>query len=189
MRQLVAGEIEIHEPTQWTRVSPLVLGDDGRHDVAADVFDVAQLDLLHPAEITTRRVEQYPRLERPQRGRQPVPHDASGIQTRAHPRARLRISPQVGLVDALEPFFETEPRELLRVLGELALGDGPRSLPGHAIKVLSAPAADQARSTTGCARRHHSHNWATVAFSHDSGTGTRRHFFPSSRSKQSQPFS
>src|SRR5438105_10743349 len=56
--QCLSGEIELDEPTRLAGVPSLVVGDDCRDDVAADVLDTAEVDVLHPGEVAARRVEQ-----------------------------------------------------------------------------------------------------------------------------------
>jgi hypothetical protein len=62
-RKLVAGEIDDRETPTLACVKSLVLFDNRRNDVAADVVDAFEVDVLHPREIAARDVEQHARFE------------------------------------------------------------------------------------------------------------------------------
>ena len=107
----------------------LVLLDDQRNYVAADVLDTAQINLLHPREVPARDVEQHAGFKLAKRLRQLGAKCPSGVESGSHPRSGLRVGPEIGRVDPGETLRESELSQLVGSLLEPPLRD--RALAFH----------------------------------------------------------
>src|SRR3954467_3014525 len=121
--QLVAGEIELDELAPLPSVILSIGLDDRAHDVSADILDARQIDVVHPGKIPTRCVQQNSRAELSKRVWQFLAQHPSRVEARASPRTSLRVGPEIGVIDPLEPRLQSEPGQFLSLLRKSPLGD------------------------------------------------------------------
>ena len=104
--ELVACEVEVHEPRALAAVRCLVGLDECRDDVAADVVDgVGGDDQPHPVEITAGGVEERAHGLLLEHQRQVLPKGGGVVEGGAGSADALGVIPDVQTVDHLENYL------------------------------------------------------------------------------------
>src|SRR5256714_2299104 len=132
----VLSKIELDETAAFRELLLLIGLDDRPDDIATDVLDTIEINALHPGEIATGDIEQDARVELTERLWKLLSQHSGRVETRAGARSRLRIRPEVGVIDPLESFLQAEFAQLCFLLGESSFGDSDSSLAHPIYKVV-----------------------------------------------------
>src|SRR2546423_10688772 len=132
----VMSKIELDETAAFRELLLLIGLDDRPDDISTDVLDTIEINALHPGEIATGDIEQDARVELTERLWKLLSQHSGRVETRTGARSRLRIRPEVGVIDPLESFLQAEFAQLCFLLGESSFGDGDSSLAHPIYKVV-----------------------------------------------------
>lgn len=131
--QKVTGKVEVHKSAGRGAIpgeQGIVVVDDVRHDVGADVKVNVQFDLPHPVHVAAGDVEKHTYAPPPDQLRKRCPDVGGSRERRSQARARLLGSPRTLMEELCKNLLWTQSAEV-RLPDQLAVEEGVKGNEGR----------------------------------------------------------